>query len=364
LVRLGQGRTPLIKYSDSPPLWLKLEGQNPTGSHKDRFHALSIAIARDLGYRAVVTSSTGNHGAACAAYAARAGLRCLVLLHPDSPPALRSQIRCAGGVIAIVPGRESELIRELVDDGWYPSTSADPALAGRANPYGQEAYKAIAHEIVADLDGQPPASVAVPAASGDTLYGIWRGFRDMNERGGLPMPTIVACQPAWTAPLVSALASQPRVAPSYRALALSASDPHAGRHALAVLNDGPAVPVQEPDLLAALHKLSASGFSVEPASALTLAGLEAARAAGVVDRTGPAVCVVTSSGLNWSRDLDVAWGGPPYILNSADGVLIHAGRPEASANPADLPGNTGALPEKSRQDEAATPATAGDAAWS
>jgi threonine synthase len=91
LVSLGQGHTPLVRYGGSPAAWLKLEGQNPTGSHKDRFHALSIAIARELGYCAVVTSSTGNQGAACAAFAARAGLRCLVMLDPDSPAAPRTQ---------------------------------------------------------------------------------------------------------------------------------------------------------------------------------------------------------------------------------------------------------------------------------
>jgi threonine synthase len=333
LVPLGQGHTPLVEYGGRPAAWLKLEGQNPTGSHKDRFHALSIAIARELGYRAVVTSSTGNHGAACAAYAARAGLRCLVLLHPDSPAALRTQIRCAGADIAVVPGHETGLLRDMVDAGWYPSTSADPALAGRANPYGQEAYKAIAHEIVAGLGGQPPASVAVPAASGDTLYGIWRGFRDLHERSDLRMPRILACQPAWTAPLITSWDGARPVAPSYRALALSASDPQTGRHArLALDHDGVAIPVPETDLVAALRELSAEGFSVEPASALALAGLKLALAEGMADAAGPAVCVLTSSGLNWARDLDAAWGGVPHVLDNPAAVLSHAGLKSVAAS--------------------------------
>jgi threonine synthase len=326
LVPLGQGSTPLVRYGGTPATWLKLEGQNPTGSHKDRFHALSIAIARELGYRDVVTSSTGNHGAACAAYAARAGLRCLVILHQDSPAALRTQIRCAGGDIAVVPGHETGLLENLVDAGWYPSTSADPALAGRANPYGQEAYKAIAHEIVAGLGGQPPASVAVPAASGDTLYGIWRGFRDLHERSDLAMPMILACQPAWTAPLVTNWDGAQPAAPDYRALALSASDPQAGRHTrLALEQDGVAIPVPEGDLVAALRELSEEGFVVEPASALALAGLKLALAEGLADAAGPAVCVLTSSGLNWTRDLDAAWEGAPHVLDSPAAVFSHAG---------------------------------------
>jgi threonine synthase len=337
LVPLGQGRTPLVRYGDTSAIWLKLEGQNPTGSHKDRFHALSIAIARELGYRDVVTSSTGNHGAACAAYAARAGLRCLVMLHQDSPAALRTQIRCAGGEIAVVPGHETGLLGNLVDAGWYPSTSADPALAGRANPYGQEAYKAIAHEIVAGLGGQPPASVAVPAASGDTLYGIWRGFRDLHERSDLAMPVILACQPAWTAPLVTSWDGARPAAPGYQALALSASDPQTGRHArLALEQDGVAIPVPEGDLVAALRELSAEGFVVEPASALTLAGLKLALADGLTDATGPAVCVLTSSGLNWTRDLDAAWEGVPHVLDSPAAVLSHAGLNYVTASAATI----------------------------
>jgi threonine synthase len=335
LIPLGQGRTPLVKYGGRPTAWLKLEGQNPTGSHKDRFHSLSIAIARELGYRAVVTASTGNHGAACAAYAARTGLRCLVMLHPDSPAALRTQIRSAGGDIAVVPGHETGLLGELVDAGWYPSTSADPALAGRANPYGQEAYKAIAHEIVASLGGQPPACVAVPAASGDSLYGVWRGFRDIHERNDLAMPVILACQPAWTAPLVTSWDGARPAAPGYRPLALSASDPQTGRHArLALDTDGVAVPVPEGDLIAALRDLSTEGFSVEPASALALAGLRLALAAGLVGAAGPAVCVLTSSGLNWTRDLDAAWGGVPEVLDSPATVLGRAGLASVTASAA------------------------------
>ncbi len=325
LISLGEGQTPLVRYQSEPAVWLKLEGQNPTGSHKDRFHSLTIAIARELGYRAVVTSSTGNHGAACAAYAARAGLSCLVMLHPDSPAALHTQIRTAGADIAVVPGQEPALIRELVAAGWYPSTSADPLLAGNANPYGQEAYKAIAHEIVASLGGQSPAYVAVPAASGDTLYGIWRGFRDLHERGRLAMPLILACQPAWTAPLAVGADGGRAPAPSYPALALSASDRQSGRHAEAVLaRDGITIPVSEGGLTAALHELCGAGFCVEPSSALALAGLKSAQAEGLAGRAGSAVCVMTSSGLNWTRDLNAAWDRFPDVLESPAAVRSHA----------------------------------------
>jgi threonine synthase len=242
-----------------------------------------------------------------------------------------------------VPGQETGLLGELVDSGWYPSTSADPALGGRANPYGQEAYKAIAREIVADLGGQPPACVAVPAASGDTLYGVWRGFRDLHERSRLAMPVILACQPAWTAPLVTSSDGARPAAPGYPALALSAADPQAGRHArLALEGDGVAIAVPERDLVAALHDLSAAGFLVEPASALALAGLKLARAQGLAEAAGPAVCVLTSSGLNWTRDLDAAWGGVPQVLDSPAAVLSYAGLSHVAASAATVVASAGA----------------------
>jgi threonine synthase len=139
LLDLGQGSTPLLA---APALgastWLKNEGQNPTGSHKDRFHAVSEAVAVELGYRSVVASSTGNHGASCAAFAAAGGLRALVCLDPEAPGALRSQLRSYGATVAIMPGAVTEVITKLVDDGWYPSTSADASLVGRGNPFGCE----------------------------------------------------------------------------------------------------------------------------------------------------------------------------------------------------------------------------------
>jgi threonine synthase len=311
---LGQGATPLVAAPElAANLHLKVEGQNPTGSHKDRFQAIAVGLARALGYPGVVTSSTGNHGAAAAAFAARAGLRCLVCLHPEAPPALMSQIASYGAAIAIVPGREGELISRLVDGGWYPATSADPALAGRANPYGSEGYKRIAFEIVETLGDVPPV-VAVAAASGDTLYGIWRGFQDLHERLGLRVPGLLACQPVGSAPLALALREDGRgVVSEPHSLALSVRDASSGRHASRLVRSHVALPVtvEEDQLADATRALAAHGFCVEPASALALAGLRLARERGVVASEAPAVAILTSSGLNWTRDLDVIVGAPP-----------------------------------------------------
>lgn len=332
-VRLGEGGTPLIPSgaAGEGTIWLKLEGQNPTGSHKDRFHAVAAAVARELGAPAVVTSSTGNHGAASAAYAARAGLGCLVLVHPDSPTALHTQLRVYGAHVGCVPGQVQELVARLVEAGWYPSTGADPALAGCGNPYGQEGYRAIAYEIVADL-GRVPAVVAVPAASGDTVYGIRRGFEAIHELLGLPMPRILACQPEGAAPLVltaNAGTIEPGIVEHAQSAALSARDPRSGWHASLALRDELCVDVPEAAIGEELERLGRAGVFVEPASTLGLAGARVARARGLIDADAETAVVLTSSGLNWTAHVDGILGEPVVrpAVNAVLGELRDAGLP-------------------------------------
>jgi threonine synthase len=311
---LGQGPTPLLAASAlGARTWLKNEGQNPTGSHKDRFHALSEAVAVELGYRSVVASSTGNHGASCAAFAALAGLQALICLDPGAPAAIRSQLRSYGATIAVVPGAVAEVITRLVDSGWYPSTSADASLVGRGNPFGCEGYKRIAYEIAQRL-GHSPEIVALPVASGDTYFGIWKGFRELHERLGQRMPLMLACQPAGAAPLAVTerqAAAEPLEIAQPESLALSAREARSGWHATHALRlDGRIVEVPEADLLEEIGRLGRAGLCVEPASALASAGLGLARRDAIVDPDAETVCVITSSGLNWTEHLDLAFGRP------------------------------------------------------
>lgn len=322
LVRLGQGGTPLVPAdADGGRIWLKLEAQNPTGSHKDRFHAIVAAMARDLGHPAVATSSTGNHGLACAAFAAAAGIGALVFLNPDAPRAVATQIASHGGHIAVLPDAISKTIGALVDAGWCPATSADPDLGGRANPYGTEGYKAISYEIVKVL-GRVPSTVAVPAASGDTFYGIWRGFRDLHELLDLPMPRLLACQPVGAAPLALTERCHSDTAcevDNARSVALSARDARSGWHATVALRAG-GTPLEVPEehLIDALARLARQGHSVEPASALSVAGLELARTDGTIDPDDDAVAIITSSGANWTEHIETILGAAEPCRSSSD----------------------------------------------
>lgn len=301
LTDLGQQPTPLLEIETAGHnLLLKLESHNPTGSHKDRLHALSSALARQAGFTGVVSSSTGNHGLACAAYAARAGLGSVVVADPRMPAALRRQIRGHGA--EIVEDRDARsVISELTDSGWFPATSLDPMLSGRSNPFGADAYRSIAYEIVADLGGAP-ATVAIPVASGDTFYGIWAGFDDICRTLDLPMPKIIACQPEAVAPLAHLPEglSQPATSPERgQTMAVSAGDRQTGRQAAhALRRAGELATISEAEIRRWIQLLARSGVGVEPSSALAAAGI--ARQA----ESGPAVAIITSSWANWTEGLD------------------------------------------------------------
>lgn len=295
--------TPLVAWDDERTM-LKLEFRNPTGSHKDRFHSVTSAIARLSGAPGVVTTSTGNHGVSCAAHAARDGLRCVVLSTQDLPRALAWQIHAHGAQLARLdaPARRAALLR-LVDEGWVPATSSDPSLSGAGNPYGADGYRSIADEVTADL-GRLPHAVLVPIASGDTAVGIARGFAAVAKRIGSRPPIIVGCQPEGAATIsASLLEGHPvRIEHAY-SVARSTADPLSGRLAIRTVRDaGLAVSVPDDEIVRATRDLATAGFYVETSSALAVAGARVARARGQLAPDALAVALLTASGRGWSED--------------------------------------------------------------
>jgi len=308
-ISLAEGDTPLLPADDiSPDVWLKYEGKNPTHSFKDRFQAVAISAALALGKTRVVCASTGNHGVAAAAYSALGRLRCAVLTHEEAPAAHVEAIRQFGGTpVAVPPHERDDLLRKLVDDGWYPSTSFWPLPV--SNPYGVEGYKTIAFEIVEQLgrEAAARAHVFVPVGGGDSLYGIYKGFRQLVALGVLEvLPRLYACQPSGAAPLVAAQASGSDDVPHVevdRSVALSIREADTGRHALRGLRDsaGAALPVTDADIMESAARLGRMGLSVDPASAASVAGALAAIRDGIPTAGGPLVCILTASGARWPQ---------------------------------------------------------------
>jgi threonine synthase len=331
LISLGEGQTPLlladqpVTPADGPAVWLKYEGKNPTHSFKDRFQSVAISAAAALGVTRIVCQSTGNHGVAAAAYAARAGLQCVVLTHEEVPNAHVEAIRQFGAMpVAVPPAERSRLLHQLVDSGWYPATTHWPFPV--SNPYGIEGYKTIAFEIAEQLgaDQAGAAHVFVPVGGGDSIYGIYKGWRELVQLGALDrLPKLYACQPEDAAPLVAAEVQNatevPRVE-TQRSPALSIREAETGGHALRALRDsgGHALAVADTEIMDAASRLGRVGLSVDPASAASVAGALAMLESGKLDDGGPIVCILTASGARWPQPQGWQPSGPQVAVLSAD----------------------------------------------
>jgi len=201
---LGEGSTPvctLDKLADEfglEKLLLKCEFANPTGSHKDRMSAQFMARAVHIGARTVVAASSGNAGASIAAYAAATRIPCVIVTTPAISPAWHQAIKVTGARIEFVEDALARwrYIREKVAvDSWFSATNYLNPPVG-SEPFGVEGYKALGLEIALDERCTAVDAIFVPAARGDLLWGIYRGYRELlDERAIAKMPALVAVEP-------------------------------------------------------------------------------------------------------------------------------------------------------------------------
>lgn len=292
---LGEGGTPLIEVETG--VFIKDESRNPTWSHKDRMNRSTVSAAVAAGAPGIVVASSGNHGASAAAYAARAGLRCVVVAGPELPPAVDSFLHAYEPVILPVPWEErGPLMRRIVDrTGLHPVSSLTTTHTGHA--FGPEGYKTIAYEIHQDLG--VPSAVFVPTSYGELLFGIWKGFTELRRLGLTDrLPRMYACQPIAAAPLAEAM--RRGVAAAHVTVgqteAYSIVAPVSGYRGVVTIQDsgGQVLELSDAQLLAAQQELARVGLWTELSSAAGLAGLRTADNLDAFD--GPVVCVSTSSG--------------------------------------------------------------------
>jgi threonine synthase len=327
-ISLGEGGTPLVS---APQLasWARLDGElfikdesrNPTWSHKDRFAYLVIGGALQVKAAAVVVSSTGNHGAATAAYAAKAGLRCIVLAPPHCPPAVQSFLLSYGAAVLIVPRRGAwTIVGEGAHRGrWYPASTFTPTPTGP--PYGPEGYKTIAYEIWLQLGKQVPGSVFVPTGYAELLFGVWKGFRELRDLGlAESAPVMVACEPAARAPLGQAMADGASTAtvPPEPTIAYAIAATVNGYRGVVALKEsgGLAIAVTDDEIMEAQTQLAHAGVWAEASAATSLAGLRKALSHGFQSE-GPVVCISTSSGF---KDLSLGEAPAPRAEPTWEGV--------------------------------------------
>ena len=313
VVTLREGGTPLLPAPVLSELtgcevYLKVEGANPTGSFKDRGMTMAISKAVEEGAQAVICASTGNTSASAAAYAARAGLVCAVLV-PQGKIAMGklAQALVYGAQLLQVEGNFDDclaLASKLAID--YPVS-----LVNSVNEYRIEGQKTASFEIVDEL-GDAPDVHCLPVGNAGNITAYWKGYREYAEDGvSAKLPKMRGFQAAGAAPLVSGHVVEN---PSTIATAIRIGNPASWTRAIDARDQsgGAIEAVTDRQILAAYRLLARrEAVFVEPASAASVAGLLAAGEAGTLGTGLRVVCTVTGNGL---KDPDWAINGAPKPL--------------------------------------------------
>ncbi len=296
-VTLGEGNTPLIRADrlaaecglPEGSVFLKFEGSNPTGSFKDRGMTLAMSKALEEGARGVLCASTGNTAASAAAYAARAGLRCVVFL-PAGHVALGklTQSLMHGAEIIEVKGNFDAALRLALET----AKASGFTVVNSSNPYRIEGQKTAAFEVAEQL-GRKPDFQFMPVGNAGNITAYWRGYSQM---GGGPGPRMMGFQAAGAAPLVlGRVVKEPKTV----ATAIRIGDPVSKAGALKARDESRGLigKVSDAEILAAYRWLAArEGVFCEPSSAAGVAGLLKLSREGF-KLSGKVVCVLTGHGL-------------------------------------------------------------------
>jgi threonine synthase len=300
IISLNEGNTPLIQAdrlsAQIAPraglrLYLKYEGLNPTGSFKDRGMTAAITQAVREGAHTVACASTGNTAASAAAYAARAGLRCVVLV-PEGKIALGKLAAALayGAEVITIDGSFDQalaMVRQITER--HPIT-----LVNSLNPWRLEGQQTAAFEVCDQLGGKAPDWLCLPVGNAGNISAYWLGFTAY----GRGRPRLLGGQAAGAAPIVlGRVVEQPETV----ATAIRIGNPARWQQALQALDesDGQITAVTDEQILTAWRALArVEGVFVEPASAAGVAALQQQIAAGAIDPTGKSVvCVLTGHGL-------------------------------------------------------------------
>jgi threonine synthase len=316
---LGEGATPLIRAQrlgdaiGAPNLYLKIEGQNPTGSFKDRGMVVAVAKAMEEGARAIVCASTGNTSASAAAYGAAAGLEVIVVL-PRGQIAVGKllQALAAGARVVSINGNFDDalrIVRALAEQDEHPVT-----LVNSVNPFRLDGQKTAAFEVCDDL-GRAPDVLAIPVGNAGNISAYWAGFQEYAAAGIVrSKPRMWGFQAEGAAPLVHGRRVEH---PETVATAIRIGAPASWDKALAARSesDGRIEAVSDAEILAAYRYLATlEGVFCEPASAASVAGIRKMALEGVLDPKVTVVAVITGHGL---KDPHTAERQVPGVIEAA-----------------------------------------------
>lgn len=315
VITLNEGNTPLIKAINlgakiglDLDLYFKFEGANPTGSFKDRGMTLALSKAVESGSKAVICASTGNTSAAAAAYAARAGIKAIVLI-PEGKIALGklSQAMVHGAYVMQIEGNFDDalnIVKSLVSE--YPIT-----LVNSINPFRLEGQKTAAFEICEQLKYAPKYH-ALPVGNAGNITAYWKGYREYNRANMIAtLPAMLGFQAAGAAPIVLGKKIDK---PETVATAIRIGNPASWRTALnAKEESGGRIEAVTDDEILNAYKLiaAAEGIFCEPASAASLAGVIKLHKEGYFKPGDSVVCTLTGNGL---KDPDTVFRVSPEPL--------------------------------------------------
>ncbi len=315
-VSIDEGGTPLHRSSYLAKelglsfLGLKNEGLNPTASFKDRGMTVATTRARQIGVKIVACASTGNTAASCAAYAARAGMTCAVVV-PEGQIASGklAQSIAHGAKVIKVQGNFDDALSTLIKLCGY---NKKVYLMNSVNPFRLEGQKTIGFEIWEQMGGEMPDWIAIPVGNAGNITALWKGLKELRNSGLVSrLPRLLGVQAEGASPLANAFASgkeeiTPLESPRTVATAIKIGKPASWRRALRAAREsnGMIIKVGDDEITEAQKDLARrEGLFVEPASASSIAGLRRALNEGLVERGTKAVAILTGHGL---KDPDAA----------------------------------------------------------
>lgn len=320
---LFEGDTPLIplnrlKEKYGVDAYAKFDGLNPTGSFKDRGMVLAVAKAKEEGAHSVICASTGNTSASAAAYAARLGLQCIVVI-PEGKIAMGklAQAMMYGAEIISIEGnfdQALEIVRGIARD------NEGITLVNSVNPYRIEGQKTSAFEIVDEL-GEAPDYLTIPVGNAGNITAYWRGFKEYAEEKGSKLPKMFGFEAEGAAAIVNkqiienpeTVATAIRIGnPASWALAEEARDE----------SNGVIESVSDEEILDAYQYIGEEGIFAEPGSAASVAGLLRSLENGSIEKGSTVVTVLTGNGLKDSDTaIDTAVQKPKVLPNDEEKIV-------------------------------------------
>ncbi|MBU5259074.1 threonine synthase [Bacillus pumilus] len=322
---LNEGNTPLIhlaKLSEKlgVELHVKTEGVNPTGSFKDRGMVMAVAKAKEEGNDTIMCASTGNTSAAAAAYAARADMKCIVII-PDGKIAfgkLAQAVMYGAEIIAIDGNFDDALkiVRSICE-------KAPIALVNSVNPYRIEGQKTAAFEICEQL-GSAPDVLAIPVGNAGNITAYWKGFKEYHEKKGTGLPVMRGFEAEGAAAIVrNEVIEQPETV----ATAIRIGNPASWKQAVAAADEsnGKIDEVTDEEILHAYQLIAREeGVFAEPGSCASIAGVLKQVKSGEIKPGSKVVAVLTGNGLkDPNTAIDISQIKPVTLDADEDQILEH-----------------------------------------